>query len=105
MASRRQLGGGRILGSGKSLSPAAAAQHDRPVMNGLHSPSPSSVSLNSQISHTSPPSSSTETQDLSARVSLEQPENGPVSAPSRLVCPICDEEMVSTGRGRARVTC
>lgn len=96
MAARRSLGGGRVLGSGRSLEPAAALkqqqqQHSRNTS--LLTPSESSVSLSSQTSSTPV---STENEDILSRVALE--EHGPsaaASASSRLVCPICNEEMVS----------
>ncbi|KAL1305478.1 hypothetical protein AAFC00_002354 [Neodothiora populina] len=96
MASRRSLGGGRILGSGKSLSPSmavATAGNVHTRNTSLLSPSESSVSLSSQTS-TTPISS--ETEDLASRVALD--DHGPsaaASASSRLMCPICNEEMVT----------
>ncbi|KAL2222653.1 putative vacuolar segregation protein [Thermoascus aurantiacus ATCC 26904] len=119
--SRRTLGGGRVLGSGKniqSLSPASAAaaptpsppQHPTPtttttssIINNARglSPSASSVSLSSQASLRSHISS----EDLTSRISLEN-HNGnhhgdasiaaaPAASGARLVCPICSEEMVT----------
>ncbi|GAB7356764.1 hypothetical protein MBLNU459_g7661t1 [Dothideomycetes sp. NU459] len=94
MAARRSLGGGRVLGSGKNLSPAVAAkQHQHTRNTSLLSPSESSVSLSSQTSSTP---LSTETEDLASRVAID--EHGPsaaASASSRLVCPICNEEMLT----------
>ena len=91
----RKLGGGRILGSGKSLAPPAPpAHHQR--NSSLISPSESTLSLNS--SHSSPLATSPfpeNNQDLSSRVSLEN--GGPstvTAAGSKLTCPICNEEMV-----------
>ncbi|KAI9807415.1 MAG: carboxypeptidase Y-deficient [Piccolia ochrophora] len=90
MASRK-LGGGRVLGSGRSLSPQVAAQQRNNPS--LLSPSDSSVSLNSQVS-TSQVSS--ETQDLSSRVSLDNGDrSAAAAASSKLVCPICNEEMMT----------
>ena len=91
----RKLGGGRVLGSGRNLSPAAAAL--APPSASLQSPSASSVSVGSSVS------AATDPQDISARISFEQSDenNGrPAAAAARstLVCPICNEEMViSTG--------
>ncbi|KAL8723340.1 MAG: hypothetical protein Q9225_000323 [Loekoesia sp. 1 TL-2023] len=88
--STRRLGGGRILGSGKNLSPAAAALPPRTTS--LQSPSASSISVNSSAS------TSTDPQDLNSRVSFDQVEdNGSSAAPaaSTLFCPICNEEMVT----------
>ncbi|MCJ1478101.1 carboxypeptidase Y-deficient [Lambiella insularis] len=94
--SGRKIGGGRVLGSGRSLSPATALQPKRNAS--LLSPSASSVSLNSS---TSTSHTSTEPQDLSSRVSLDQSDGagargvlGALSS-SRLVCPICNEEMLT----------
>lgn len=93
--SGRKLGGGRILGSGRGLAPPAPPAHQRRTSD-LISPSESTLSLSSRGSSgivTSPlPDHS---QDLSAAVSLKN--GGPVvsAASSKLVCPICNEEMVS----------
>ncbi|MCJ1309535.1 carboxypeptidase Y-deficient [Agyrium rufum] len=94
--SGRKLGGGRILGSGRPLSPSAAA----PKRNSsLLSPTPSTASLNSSSStaQTSP-----ELQDIASRISLDQGDGpngatvGPAaSASTRLFCPICNDEMVT----------
>ncbi|KAL8642515.1 MAG: hypothetical protein Q9228_000808 [Teloschistes exilis] len=88
--SARKLGGGRILGSGKNLSPAAAALPSRTTS--LQSPSASSISVDSA-------STSTDPQDISSRISFDQADdsNGTssTSAASVLFCPICSEEMVT----------
>ncbi|TAQ84290.1 hypothetical protein B7494_g7380 [Chlorociboria aeruginascens] len=91
----RHLGGGRILGSGKSLAPpAVSAHHQR--SSSLISPSESTLSLSSRDS-ASPLATSPLPdlgQDLGSRVQLES--GGPSSAaPSKLVCPICTEEMMT----------
>lgn len=88
----RKLGGGRILGSGRSLSPAAAVFPPRNTS--ILSPSVSSISVDSSASTSQ---QSVDFQDLSSRISLEQTDenNAAVAAASsRLVCPICNEEMV-----------
>ncbi|KAH3947282.1 hypothetical protein HBH70_142160 [Parastagonospora nodorum] len=96
MASRRSLGGGRVLGSGRNLSPAVAptppAQHRRNAS--FLSPSESSVSLSSQTSN-SPASTAEPKEDISSQVLLAPSENAAASASSKLVCPICNEEMVT----------
>ncbi|KAE8853994.1 hypothetical protein P3342_005862 [Pyrenophora teres f. teres] len=97
MASRRSLGGGRVLGSGRNLSPAAAspqpaAMHRRNAS--LLSPSESSVSLSSQTSN-SPASTSETREDITSRVLIGPGENAAARASNRLVCPICNEEMVT----------
>jgi len=98
MTSRRSLGGGRVLGSGRNLSPAAAppqpaAAHRRNAS--LLSPSESSVSLNSQASN-SPASTAETREDIGSKVLVGPSENAAASASSRLVCPICNEEMVGS---------
>ncbi|TKA78268.1 hypothetical protein B0A49_02144 [Cryomyces minteri] len=91
MASRRALGGGRILGSGRSLSPAVPPQQHKRNAS-LLSPSGSSVSLSSQTSDTP---ISTDNDDLSSRVALGSDNAAAAAASSRMVCPICNEEMVT----------
>lgn len=104
-SSGRRLGGGRVLGSGRSLAPAVPVTLKPPPshqsnlnLNLAVSPSESSVSLSSQIS--TPPSTQ-ENQDLSSRVSLDHGARSVAAAQAaasdKLVCPICDEEMVSQG--------
>ena len=93
MAARRSLGGGRVLGSGKNLAPPPS-QSKAPVRNtGLLSPSVSSVSLSSQASSTP---ISTEHGDITSRVALDEhgSAQAAAAASSRMVCPICNEEMV-----------
>lgn len=86
----RKLGSGRILGSGKNLSPATAALPPRTTS--LQSPSASSISVNSAVS------TSTDPQDLHSRVSFDQADDNGQSDPSAtsaLFCPICNDEMVT----------
>ncbi|KAL8692182.1 MAG: hypothetical protein Q9218_002740 [Villophora microphyllina] len=89
--SARKLGGGRILGSGKNLSPAATVLPPRTTS--LQSPSASSISINSSVS------TSTDPQDINSRISFDQNDdsNGTStgSAVSVLFCPICNDEMVT----------
>ncbi|KAF4635944.1 hypothetical protein G7Y89_g2155 [Cudoniella acicularis] len=95
--SGRKLGGGRILGSGKSLAPPAPPAHQRRVSDVI-SPSASTLSLSSRESAISPLATSPLPdigQDLISRASLEN--GGPstvTAANTKLVCPICTEEMV-----------
>lgn len=93
--SARKLGGGRVLGSGRSLSPALP-----PRNSSLLSPSTSSVSIDSS---TSQPSS--DAQDLSSRISLDTSDDSTAAAAAaaqaKLVCPICDEVMVE-GTSKSR---
>lgn len=85
-----------MLGSGRSLTPAAPTsspqKHSR-----IHSPSPSSVSLNSQGTASQ---FSADTRDIVSRISLENGNSSISRAAAaagspRLACPICNEEMVS----------
>ena len=95
MTSGRSLGGGRVLGSGRNLSPAVAPQpaaHHRRKAS-LLSPSESSLSLSSQTSN-SPVSTAETREDIGSKVLLASSDNAAASASNRLVCPICNEEMV-----------
>ena len=91
--SRRTLGGGRVLGSGRSLSPAVPPAQ-KPNVHFL-SPSASCLSLDSGVS--TPPSS--ESQDLASRISLDHGDTSlaaaAAAAGAKMVCPICNEEMVT----------
>ncbi|KAK5135660.1 hypothetical protein LTR08_004961 [Meristemomyces frigidus] len=95
MAARRALGGGRVLGSGKHLAPPAPTRKQQSIPNpGLLSPSESSVSLSSYTSSTP---ISTENGDLASRVALDEhgSAQAAAAASSRMVCPICNEEMMT----------
>ena len=89
-----------MLGSGRSLSPALP-----PRNSSLLSPSASTVSVDSTA--TSQPS--TDVQDLSSRVSLDHSDDGAAAAAatasSRLVCPICNEDMVMNSTSSAGCGC
>jgi hypothetical protein len=90
--SSRSLGGGRILGSGRSLS--SAVSPFPPRNTSLLSPSVSTLSVNSSASTSQ---KSGDAPDLSSRISLEPNDDNTAAASvaaSRLVCPICNEEMV-----------
>ncbi len=90
--SGRKLGGGRILGSGKSLAPPIPPAHQRKTLD-LISPAASVVS--SSQSSASPLATSPlpdNSQDLSSVVSLQNGGSSAVTA--KLLCPICNEEMV-----------
>ncbi|KAK2015988.1 FYVE zinc finger protein [Colletotrichum eremochloae] len=94
--SGRKLGGGRILGSGKGLAPPTppAVQGHRRTPSPF-APSESTLSINS--SSASPPVSSPLpdfAQDLASNVSVGGPSRT-AAASSKLVCPICDEEMLT----------
>ncbi|KAJ5347348.1 uncharacterized protein N7506_000601 [Penicillium brevicompactum] len=89
--SRRTLGGGRVLGNPSALAAAPSPQPKRVL-----SPAASSVSINSQ---TSASQISSETQDLTSRISLENGGTSISAAPAapgaQLSCPICSEEMMT----------
>lgn len=93
--SGRKLGGGRILGSGKSLAPPAPAQVQRKPSD-INSPAESVVS--SSHSSASPLATSPlpdNARDLSSVVSLHNGGASSVTAAStKLLCPICSDEMV-----------
>ncbi|CAI6330456.1 unnamed protein product [Periconia digitata] len=96
MTSGRSLGGGRVLGSGRNLSPAVSPQppaHHRRNAS-LLSPSESSLSLSSHTSN-SPASTAEPRDDIGSKVLLAGQDNAAASASSRLVCPICNEDMVT----------
>ncbi|KAI0007672.1 FYVE zinc finger protein [Xylariaceae sp. FL0662B] len=98
--SGRKLGGGRILGNGKGLAPPAPPA----VKHRERAASPSAPSIDSTLSNGSPAESSISpgtssplpgfAQDLTSNISLGGPSNGG-HAGSKLVCPICDEEMLT----------
>ncbi|ROV93182.1 hypothetical protein VMCG_08700 [Cytospora schulzeri] len=105
--SGRKLGGGRILGNGKGLAPPGApqahaqAQAPRPRATSpyAHSDASSTDQYSTSQNSISPPSSSTPVpdfgpQDLASRISIGGPSNGGTSS-TRLVCPICEEEMLT----------
>ncbi|KAM3531881.1 hypothetical protein NHJ13051_000617 [Beauveria bassiana] len=90
--SGRKLGGGRILGSGKGLAPPSVA----PRASSPLAPSESTVSIGS--SSLSPPISGSLPEighDIGSSISVgAQPKAG-LSSDGGLVCPICNEEMVT----------
>ena len=104
--SKRTLGGGRVLGSGRSLGPtptpstaSTTTSSTKPLAVPDHvlSPSNSSISLEDSNSGQSSPPSST-SQDIASRISLDHgPPTLPLVPPAgdRLACPICNEEMVT----------
>ncbi|KAI0400134.1 FYVE zinc finger protein [Xylaria palmicola] len=93
--SGRKLGGGRVLGSGKGLAPPAAPAIRR---NRAASPSaPSEGTPSSPAASLSPATSSPLpdfAQDLTSNISLAGPSE-PGHASSKLVCPICNDEMLT----------
>ncbi|EAW09942.1 putative vacuolar segregation protein (Pep7) [Aspergillus clavatus NRRL 1] len=93
--SRRTLGGGRVLGTPNALAVQASTPSPRQKPSIL-SPSASSLSLSSQASASQ---FSSETQDLTSRISLDNGATSISAAPAatgaQLACPICSEEMVT----------
>ncbi|KAK3664935.1 carboxypeptidase Y-deficient [Elasticomyces elasticus] len=92
--SAEKLGRRPSVGQRESLAPPAPPSK-QPVNNiGLLSPSESSVSLNSQAS--SAPLS-VQNEDLASQVALDGhgSAQAAAAASSRMVCPICNEEMVT----------
>ncbi|EFE41567.1 hypothetical protein TRV_03709 [Trichophyton verrucosum HKI 0517] len=89
----RSIGGGRVLGSGRSINPAPPKPLPKTSSSNAISPSASSVSLASQTSNSQV---SSDTQDLSSRVFLKNGDSS-IAKASRstgaLVCPICNEGM------------
>ena len=83
-----------MLGSGKSLAPPVPTRAQQATPDpGLLSPSESTVSLGSYTSSTP---ISIENEDLASRVALDEhgTAQAAAAASSRMVCPICNEEMV-----------
>ncbi|KAI6785506.1 Vacuolar segregation protein-like protein [Emericellopsis cladophorae] len=102
--SGRTLGGGRILGSGKGLAPPTP-----PASNGIPHPqrsvspfaprSESTVSIGS-VSMSPPATGSSpdaffSQQDLGSSISVGATSKGAAADSSALVCPICNEEMMT----------
>lgn len=89
-----------MLGSGKNLAPPAPASSKAPArpVSGLLSPSESSVSLGSQTSGTP---LSVDNEDIASRVAVDGhgAARAAAEASSRMVCPICNEEMVCIRAG------
>ncbi|KAH8681653.1 FYVE zinc finger-domain-containing protein [Xylariales sp. PMI_506] len=109
--SSRKLGGGRVLGSGRGLAPpspaatasSAAASPALHRVTGPYEPSDSTLSIGSHVDSIASPGSGSPNsisplpglaQDLASNISLGGPSNGESSG-SKLVCPICEEEMLT----------
>ncbi|OTA63352.1 VAC1 protein [Hypoxylon sp. EC38] len=94
--SGRKLGGGRILGSGKGLAPPAPLAIQRERATSPSAPSDSTLSIGSPATSISPGTSPLPdfSQDLTSNISLGGPSSGGQLG-SKLVCPICDEEMMT----------
>ncbi|KAI1332360.1 FYVE zinc finger protein [Xylariaceae sp. FL0255] len=95
--SARKLGGGRVLGSGKGLAPPVSPAIRRERDGSPSAPSDRSFSLGSPATSISPSVSSPLpefAQDLTSNISLAGPR-AIGHSDSKLVCPICDEEMLT----------
>lgn len=102
-SSRVDMSSSRTLGKRRVLGTASKAQPPQPIPQHVRKPSLLSPS-ESSISIASPPSSSlssTDNLDISATAALQAKDNvAAASASSRLVCPICSDEMVRYARKR-----
>ncbi|KAI0508871.1 FYVE zinc finger protein [Xylaria bambusicola] len=95
--SGRKLGGGRVLGSGRGLAPPVSPAVRRESATSPSVPSDSTLSLGSPAASVSPTASSPLpdfSQDLTSNISLAGPSDIG-NASSSLVCPICNEEMLT----------
>ncbi|TGJ82510.1 hypothetical protein E0Z10_g6249 [Xylaria hypoxylon] len=95
--SGRKIGGGRVLGSGKGLAPPVSPAIRRERATSPSAPSDSTLSIASPADSISPSASSSLpgfAQDLTSNISLAGPSDVG-NASSRLVCPICNEEMLT----------
>ncbi|EMT66047.1 Vacuolar segregation protein PEP7 [Fusarium odoratissimum] len=93
--SGRKLGGGRVLGSGRGLAPPTPPITNAPRVASPLAASESSISIAS--SSLSPPVSGISpdlpSQDIGNSISVGAQGKGP--ADGALVCPICNEEMMT----------
>ncbi|KAI0875908.1 FYVE zinc finger protein [Hypoxylon argillaceum] len=95
--SGRKLGGGRVLGSGKGLAPPVPPAVRRERATSPSALSESTLSIGSPAASVSPSTSSPLpdfAQDLASNISLAGPSDIG-NAGSKLVCPICNEEMLT----------
>ncbi|KAI8626520.1 FYVE zinc finger protein [Xylariaceae sp. FL1651] len=95
--SGRKLGGGRVLGNGKGLAPPVSPAIRRERATSPFAPSDNTLSVDSPAASLSPSTLSPVpdfTQDLTSNISIGGPSDGGQSS-SKLVCPICDEEMLT----------
>ncbi|UNI20512.1 carboxypeptidase Y-deficient [Purpureocillium takamizusanense] len=92
--SGRKLGGGRILGSGKGLAPPAPPTLPRSASP--LAPSESTISIGSPSSSPDASGSLPDfSQDIGSSISVGAQSKGNAADASALVCPICNEEMVT----------
>lgn len=94
----RKLGGGRILGSGKGLAPSVAPGGSSPSLPRVGSPVPPSDASNdlNSLSGSPAPSASLPdlSQDLATNISVGRQASSSKTDSQKLLCPICNEEMV-----------
>ncbi|CAJ2512552.1 Uu.00g055670.m01.CDS01 [Anthostomella pinea] len=99
--SGRKLGGGRVLGSGKGLAPPTtpAIQRGRERASSPSAPSDSTLSIGSpdvsSMSLGTPSPLPGFAQDLTSNISVGGPSSAGLANSSKLVCPICNEEMMT----------
>ncbi|KAF2962682.1 hypothetical protein GQX73_g10893 [Xylaria multiplex] len=91
--SGRKLGGGRVLGSGKGLAPVPPSIIPRERVTSPSAPSDGTLSVGEPVSSASSPLPNF-AQDLTSNISLAGPSDVGNASP-RLVCPICNEEMLT----------
>lgn len=99
----RKLGGGRILGSGKGL--AASVHGDSGSLPRVGSPVPPSdvsADLNSVTGSAAPSTLPDVSQDLATNISVGRQGSSSKSGSQKLLCPICNEEMVWSLRSAAK---
>ncbi|KAK7424820.1 carboxypeptidase Y-deficient [Neonectria magnoliae] len=93
MSSSRRLGGGRILGSGKGLAPPTPP--GAPRVGSPLAPSESTASMASSSPVSAAVGWPQRGQDLGVSITVGVPgKGGPVDS-AGLVCPICNEEMMT----------
>ncbi|KAI9052939.1 hypothetical protein LZ554_003211 [Drepanopeziza brunnea f. sp. 'monogermtubi'] len=92
--SGRKLGGGRVLGSGKSLAPPIPPAHQR-TSSLISSTADSTVSSGGSSASPLGTSPIPDAQDLRSVVSLHNGRSTGTGASSRLLCPICNDEMMT----------
>ena len=92
----RKLGGGRILGSGKGLAPSVQGDSSSPLprVGSPVPPSDVSADFNSVTGSVAPSSLPDVSQDLATNISVGRQGSSSKSGSQKLLCPICNEEMV-----------
>lgn len=91
----RKLGGGRILGSGKGLAGSAKTDSSSlPMIGSPVPPSDASADFSSVAGSAAPSSLPNVSQDLATNISVGRQGSSSKSGSQKLLCPICNEEMV-----------